>query len=79
MAAGTIATILAALKIFMLVLGEIFAARKRAREREEKWELDAEQYEKATVAVMARIRAAAAKENAGVGKVEDQLDMDLKP
>lgn len=79
MATGTIATILAALKIFMLVLGEIFAARKRAREREEKWELDAAQYEAATIVVLARIRASAAKESAEAGKIEDQLDLDLKP
>lgn len=77
-AASIWATVLEFSKIAFLVLGEVFAAKKRAREQQEQWEMDAKQFELATALVMARIRAEAAKESTQAGKIEDELDHDLK-
>lgn len=77
MAESIIALIVAAIQAIILVVTEIFEEKKRAREAQEKYELDKaktlEKFEKA----LARIRTQAAKETSQTGSIEDQLDKEL--
>lgn len=63
-------------KFLVLIFGEYFSARARAREKQEKFEINEAKFQELVNNAMERMRELAKKESAGAGNAWDAADKD---
>ena len=66
------------LKLGMLITGEIFAEKKRAREALEAFKLDEKLFKMATESALKKMLKEGEEDTSQVGDVDDQMDQRLK-
>lgn len=65
-------------KLVVLVVGEIYAAKKAAREAQEKWELDTKTFLDATDKAITKFKEDAKIDSDKAKNVDDIVDRELK-
>jgi hypothetical protein len=71
---GWIELIVQFLKLGMLILNEIYAAKKRAREAQEKYEITQDIFHEIVLKCIERLKTESAMESKEAQDVEDQID-----
>ena len=64
--------------LILLVLTEYYQAKKKAREDQEKYELDRARFTTLVVKALAKIRKDATSESDQARRIEDEIDQELK-
>ena len=75
---GWITLVVEAIKLVMLILGEVWAAKKRARLAQETYEIDQTEFRALALKVLKRMREEAKDDSAAAKKIEDEVDEELK-
>lgn len=75
---GIVEVIGAALRFLVLIFGEIFESKKRAREKEEKFELDQKKFLELAEAVILKMKRDAMKDSDDAKDIDDHIDEELK-
>lgn len=71
---GIVELIVAAIKLAVLVLGEIFAAKKRAREAQEKFEIDQAKFLELVQYTLEKMRKDLVSDTKQSNSIDDQMD-----
>jgi len=75
---GWLEAIIQFFKLGFLIIGEIFAAKKRAREADEAYELDKTKFRDVALKALEKMRAQAREDSGLANKVEDEVDKELE-
>jgi hypothetical protein len=62
----------------VLIFGEFFSARARAREEDRQYRVDQEEFKRLASQALTRLRQQAREDSGQAGPVEDQLDEELR-